>query len=293
MANQSINKQLGIGIAPILPSRYVRGLKTAQAQLGTEDWSLDFYNDLPSYSNTSGSLSWRDSGGNQLTTENMKHFYDKQTTVDTFLNAASDEKEQALKDAIATAKASVATVQTTIQGKMSAKASWDGTRRSWLPLTYDDWKDRNKKDEGWFINNCSASQCYHQGKTGRGDRYDRRYGNYLEAIAKMAEYQRQADVLTDTTLADARHAVHIAENALSTYQQALNEKIAAGHNVETATELAHLQIQEQEQDMQQQQQIVDSQLQQIQEAPKDTLVKIAVIGIIAIIGVVVMLKAGK
>lgn len=44
----SINEQLGIGIAPspLFPTRYTRGLKTMNPQLGTEDWALDFYNDI-------------------------------------------------------------------------------------------------------------------------------------------------------------------------------------------------------------------------------------------------------
>jgi hypothetical protein len=55
----SINEQLNIGIAPspYHPTRYTRGLKTSQPQLGYEDWSLDFYNDtrsLGSYHNANG-----------------------------------------------------------------------------------------------------------------------------------------------------------------------------------------------------------------------------------------------
>ena len=45
---KSINQQLGIGIAPspMFPTRYTRGLKTMNPQLGTEDWSLNYYNDV-------------------------------------------------------------------------------------------------------------------------------------------------------------------------------------------------------------------------------------------------------
>tara|TARA_B110000211_G_C13877326_1_gene463582 strand:- start:190 stop:726 length:537 start_codon:yes stop_codon:yes gene_type:complete len=46
----SINNQLNIGVPndPNIPSRYARGLFTMQPQLGVEDWSLDFYNDIDS-----------------------------------------------------------------------------------------------------------------------------------------------------------------------------------------------------------------------------------------------------
>jgi len=52
---QSINEQLNIGVPnnPNIPSRYTRGLLSIQPQLGTEDWSLDFYNDIASLKNMS------------------------------------------------------------------------------------------------------------------------------------------------------------------------------------------------------------------------------------------------
>jgi hypothetical protein len=60
---KSINEQLGIGIAPspMFPTRYTRGLKTMNPQLGTEDWSLNYYNDVGfinanGYSNAYGTL---------------------------------------------------------------------------------------------------------------------------------------------------------------------------------------------------------------------------------------------
>ena len=44
---QSINEQLEIGVPknPNIPSKYARGLLSIQPQLGTEDWSLDQYNE--------------------------------------------------------------------------------------------------------------------------------------------------------------------------------------------------------------------------------------------------------
>jgi len=64
----TINRQLGIGVAPspLTPTRYARGLKTSQPQLGTEDWSLDFYNDTQSIddmSNANGDDSWNNAVG--------------------------------------------------------------------------------------------------------------------------------------------------------------------------------------------------------------------------------------
>jgi hypothetical protein len=59
----SINEQLNIGVPrnPNIPSRYARGLSTIQPQLGSEDWSLDFYNDIDSLRNFSNRNEW-DSG---------------------------------------------------------------------------------------------------------------------------------------------------------------------------------------------------------------------------------------
>lgn len=58
---KSINRQLHIGVPrnPNIPSRYARGLYSVQPQLGTEDWSLDFYNDIDALDN------WRNAGGDR------------------------------------------------------------------------------------------------------------------------------------------------------------------------------------------------------------------------------------
>jgi len=50
---RTINEQLNIGIAPspLFPTRYTRGLNTSQPQLATEDWTLDFHNDVAHISN--------------------------------------------------------------------------------------------------------------------------------------------------------------------------------------------------------------------------------------------------
>jgi hypothetical protein len=50
---RSINEQLNIAVPRNIniPSRYTRGLFSAQPQLDTEDWSLDNYNDIRSLSN--------------------------------------------------------------------------------------------------------------------------------------------------------------------------------------------------------------------------------------------------
>lgn len=52
---ESINQQLKIRTPknPLMPSRYARGLNTYMPQLGSEDWSLDFYNDTAAMENYS------------------------------------------------------------------------------------------------------------------------------------------------------------------------------------------------------------------------------------------------
>ena len=58
---ESINKQLNIGLPPrntnIVP-RYARGMRTYQPQLGTEDWSLDFYNDTQAINDFANANGW-------------------------------------------------------------------------------------------------------------------------------------------------------------------------------------------------------------------------------------------
>ena len=50
---ESINRQLHIDVPknPNIPSRYTRGLYSVQPQLISEDWSLDFYNDIDALDN--------------------------------------------------------------------------------------------------------------------------------------------------------------------------------------------------------------------------------------------------
>ena len=60
----SINKQLNIGVIPpntnIIPSRYARATRQYQVQLGTEDPSLDYYNDAQSLDDMSNANGWGD-----------------------------------------------------------------------------------------------------------------------------------------------------------------------------------------------------------------------------------------
>tara|TARA_R110000868_G_scaffold165231_2_gene398155 strand:+ start:140 stop:712 length:573 start_codon:yes stop_codon:yes gene_type:complete len=59
---ESINRQLNIGVTPmntnIVPSRYARSANNYQVQLGTEDPSLDFYNDSQAIENMSNANGW-------------------------------------------------------------------------------------------------------------------------------------------------------------------------------------------------------------------------------------------
>jgi len=54
----TVNEQLQIPVAPssLNPTRYTRGLTTAQPQLAYEDWSLDFYNDTQAINNMSNAV---------------------------------------------------------------------------------------------------------------------------------------------------------------------------------------------------------------------------------------------
>jgi hypothetical protein len=66
----SINRQLNIGVIPpniTLPSRYARASRQYQVQLGSEDPSLDYYNDsasLDNMSNASG-YGWENAEGDR------------------------------------------------------------------------------------------------------------------------------------------------------------------------------------------------------------------------------------
>ena len=63
---ETINKQLQIEPTnrnSNIRSRYARGANDYQVQLGTEDWSLDFYNDMQAIDNMSNANGWGLSSG--------------------------------------------------------------------------------------------------------------------------------------------------------------------------------------------------------------------------------------
>ena len=66
----SINRQLNIGVIPpniTLPSRYARASRQYQVQLGSEDPSLDYYNDSASLDNMSNASGhgWENAEGDR------------------------------------------------------------------------------------------------------------------------------------------------------------------------------------------------------------------------------------
>ena len=80
---ESINRQLNIGVTPmntnIVPSRYARSANNYQVQLGTEDPSLDFYNDSQGLRNMSNANGWQSDsagiGSYDEKLDNMEEYY--------------------------------------------------------------------------------------------------------------------------------------------------------------------------------------------------------------------------
>ena len=66
---ENINRQLNIGVLPrntnIVPSGYARSTKNYQVQLGTEDPSLDYYNDVQSINSMSNANGWQSASGDR------------------------------------------------------------------------------------------------------------------------------------------------------------------------------------------------------------------------------------
>ena len=69
---ESYAQQLHLGLPNRnvnIKSPYVRGMNKYQVQLGTEDWSLDFYNDTQALENMSNMDGWNEDSDRDLTEE--------------------------------------------------------------------------------------------------------------------------------------------------------------------------------------------------------------------------------
>ena len=101
------------------------------------------------------------------------------TTVDNFINATGREGE--LQDLMNKAESQLARlIQTKATYQQNAN-SWASNGNTFRNLSYDDWKERNKKDINQYDTICKGGQCRGQGKSGRGNRFDVRYDKAIAA----------------------------------------------------------------------------------------------------------------
>ena len=92
---------------------------------------------------------------------------------------------------------------------------------------------------------------------------------------------------------DLTEGLEDAKKALKAYQKTINGKLAAGHSLESATESAQLEIQQQEEAIVNAQTVADAQAEAIILKPKQDMTKLAIIGGVAIVGLIAFLRFRK
>ncbi len=213
------------------------------------------------------------------------------TTVDTFLNATGRETE--LQKAITDAEAQLANLNNLVAQYTKNQADFQKYANEYKAHSHDDWKHRNKKDENKFLAECKSGGCRGQGKTGRGDRYDRRYDTWMEGLRGVKTYADKKSQTINVAIPAQNDVIAAARKALKDYRTALNEKISEGHTPESAAESANLEIQAQQDALTQAQIQADATARAIEAEPKQQLVKIAIIAGAAIIALIVLMRFRK
>ena len=80
---------------------------------------------------------------------------------------------------------------------------------------------------------------------------------------------------------------------MRSYQKTINGKLAAGHSLESATESAQLEIQQQQEAIQNAQTVADAEAEAILLKPKQDMTKLAIIAGAAIVGLIAFLRFRK
>ena len=213
------------------------------------------------------------------------------TTVDTFINATGKENE--LQAVITAAQSKLNSLSASKSAYLSNASGWFTHASTYRNLSHEDWKDRNKKEENEYNALCNKSQCRGQGKSGRKTRFDRRYDEWMKGLNKGNDYNRRAADITNTAIPAQESVLENAKQALKDYQKTINGKLAAGHSLESATESAQLEIQQQEEAIVNAQTVADAQAEAIILKPKQDMTKLAIIGGVAIVGLIAFLRFRK
>lgn len=213
-------------------------------------------------------------------------------TLDTYINA-SGKREEELEKAIQDAKSKLQYLTSLSSQYYESYMKFKALRNEYHVLSHDDWKHRNKKDLPEYNAICNNGSCKGQGKTGRGNRFDKRYKKWLEERDRTKGYLEKYNKTKDEAIPAQRRVIQDAENALKSYRQALNDKVAQGHTPESAAEFAENEIQAQEQALLNSQKEAEAKARAIESAPRQRLIKIAVIGGLVLVGGFLLLRLRK
>lgn len=153
--------------------------------------------------------------------------------IDTFLNVDGGG------DLVAAYNETIANLQADINTYQNALTDNTNGFNSRSKLAYDDaekyWRNR---DVSFYRSSCfkdsGSLPCYGKGKTGRGDRYDRRYGEAAAIWTKILSNRK--------TIAQLQNSLSEAIQAKQDAEAAINTAISQGTSKEDASAIAQAEL---------------------------------------------------
>tara|TARA_R110000751_G_scaffold90890_3_gene178236 strand:- start:4163 stop:4510 length:348 start_codon:yes stop_codon:yes gene_type:complete len=106
-------------------------------------------------------------------------------------------------------------------------------------------------------------------------------------------YKNKSLDILNKAIPAQENLIETAINALKSYREALNDKVSQGHSPESAAQFAENEIQAQNQALLNSQQQADATAKAIESAPRQKIIKIAIIGGIILVGGFILLRLKK
>lgn len=213
-------------------------------------------------------------------------------TLDTYLQA-SGSREIELELVISNAKKTLVDLKNSFTAYNTKQREWRVLANNYWSLSYDDWKHRNKYNGVEYGQMCSAGQCMGQHKSGRKNRFDSRYRKWMKDQNTYQGYKNKSLDILNKAIPAQENLIETAINALKSYREALNDKVSQGHSPESAAQFAENEIQAQNQALLNSQQQADATAKAIESAPRQKIIKIAIIGGIILVGGFILLRLKK
>ena len=152
-------------------------------------------------------------------------------TIDTFLNVEGSG------DYVSQYSQTISDIQSSIASYKLSAADYQGAFNNWAKVAHED-SEKVFRNAGYtsYVAQCfrADSPCYNKGKTGRGDRYNDRYG---KAMGYWLDWQSRL-----ATIASLEISLQDALDAKDAAESAVNTAIATGTSEDDARAIAQAEL---------------------------------------------------